>query len=179
MSKSFRVLVIVLIAAVVACGAALALHSSASSSPESDVPAKEMQMAVLNLSVSLSEYTQAFAGDIVSAAGNLSGIPADDPASLRILTGLYVENPGVSFVFRTDAGGPVVCSLPVTGAAGYEIPSSVLDLGNASAKMYMRTFTGLSGVEITCLLSPIFSDDACSDDRRDEYSDGCGVCRKH
>ena len=65
----------------------------------------------------------------------------------------------MSFVFRTDADGPVVCSFPVTGAAGYEIPSSVLDLGNASAKMYMRTFTGPSGVEITCLLSPIFSDD--------------------
>ncbi len=157
MSKSFRVLVIVLIAAVVVCGAVLAFHSSASSSPESDVPVKEMQTAVQNLSASLSEYTRALSGDIVSAARNLSGISADDPASIRVLTELYVENPGVSFVFRTDADGSVVCSLPVTGSAGYEIPSSVLDLDNASAGMYMRTFTGPSGVEATCLLSPIVS----------------------
>ncbi|MDE2519532.1 MAG: cache domain-containing protein [Methanocorpusculum sp.] len=157
MSKPVRVLVIVLIAAVVMCGAVLTIHHSVPSSSENDVLTKKMQTAVLNLSQSLYEYTWVLAGGIVNAAADLSGIPADDPASIDILTDLYVENPGVSFMFRTDANGSVVCSFPLTDVAGYGIPSSVLDLGDVSTDLYMRTFTSTAGTEITCLLSPVFS----------------------
>lgn len=157
MLKPLRVLVIVLIAAVVVCGVILAIHYSSSSSSGNDVLAKEMQTAVQNLSESLYEYAWVLSEGIVSAAGDLSGVPADDPISTNILMDLYVENPGVLFVFRADVNGSVVCSTPSMDAAGYQIPSSVLNLDDVSTDLYLRTFTDVTGVETTCLLSPIFS----------------------